>query len=258
MTQGEYSPAAVWQPNSPNGGRFSSINRPTSGSQFQRELPRGNRPIQLCSMATPNGVKVAILLEELIALGIKEAEYDAHLVDILAGDQFSSGFVKVNPNSKIPALIEVDSETPIFESGAILLHLAEKFGNFILEGGRRIECLSWLFWQVGSAPYVGGGFGHFYVYAPSKMQYSIDRFAMEVKRQLHLLDQHLSSRQFICGEQYTIADMAIWPWYGAIVLGQMYDAAEFLDAPSYPNLMRWAGEIEARPAVQIATSVLKG
>jgi len=208
-------------------------------------------------MATPNGVKVVILLEELIALGIDDAKYDAHLIDIFAGDQFASGFVEINPNSKIPALVEVSSGASIFESGAILLHLAERFGNFIAEGQQRIECLSWLFWQVASAPYVGGGFGHFYVYAPSKMQYPIDRFAMEVKRQLHLLDQHLSSRQFICGEQYTIADMAIWPWYGAIVLDHMYDAAEFLDAPSYPNLMRWAREIEARPAVQIATGVLK-
>ncbi|HEY9381343.1 MAG TPA: glutathione-dependent disulfide-bond oxidoreductase, partial [Burkholderiales bacterium] len=248
MTDSIYVPPPVWTPTTSCGGKFSGINRATAGAQFKRELPQGSKPIQLYSMDTPNGVKVAILLEELRDEGVDGADYDAHRIDIMQGDQFSSGFVEINPNSKIPTIVDISEgdRVAVFESGAILLYLAEKFGRFIPMGRGRIECLSWLFWQVGAAPYLGGGFGHFYAYAPEKMQYPIDRFTMEVKRQLSLLDQHLESRPFICDEQYTIADMAIWPWYGALVLGDIYDAAEFLDAKAYTHVLRWAQEVGAR------------
>ncbi len=212
----------VWSPPPALGGRFGSINRPTAGAQFEQELPRGDKPLQLYSMETPNGVKVAILLEELAALGIAGAAYDAHRIDIMKGEQFGSGFVEINPNSKIPALLD-QGETPalpVFESGAILLYLAEKFGQFIPTGPQRVQCLSWLFWQMGSAPYLGGGFGHFYAYAPSKMEYAINRFAMEAKRQLDVLDQRLAVSEYIAGDEYTIADIAIWPWYGGLVKGR--------------------------------------
>lgn len=252
-----YTPPAVWTPPAPDSGRFSSINRATAGAQCERALPVGSQPIQLYSLATPNGIKVSIMLEELLAAGVEGANYDAHLIDIQNGDQFSSGFVAINPNSKIPAIVDNSDgqSVAVFESGAILLHLAEKFGHFLPSGNGRAECLSWLFWQVGSGPYVGGGFGHFYVYAPEKLKYPIDRFTMEVKRQLSLLDQHLESRRYMCGEHYSIADMAIWPWYGALVLGQVYDAAAFLDAGSYKHLLRWAREIQTREAVVRAVNI---
>jgi GST-like protein len=260
MSESGYTPPDVWTPPQDSGGRFAAINRDTAGAQFDRELPSGTRPIQLYSLATPNGIKVSIMLEELLAEGVAGAEYDAHLIDIGKGDQFSSGFVRINPNSKIPAIVDTTGgeSRAVFESGAILLHLAEKFDRFIPAGNARTECLSWLFWQVGSGPYVGGGFGHFYVYAPEKFKYPIDRFTMEVKRQLSLLDQHLEHRRYICGESYSIADMAIWPWYGALVLGQVYDAARFLDVERYQHVMRWAREIEARPAVARGVKVLAG
>lgn len=250
-----YVPPRVWSWNPGNGGKFAHINRPTAGARQEQALPRGTHPLQLYSLATPNGVKVTVMLEELLAQGCRGAEYDAWLIDIQKGDQFGSGFVSVNPNSKIPALLDVSGIEPIriFESGAILLYLAEKFGCFVPSLERpasRAECLSWLFWQMSSAPYLGGGFGHFYAYAPEKWQYPIDRYAMEVKRQLDVLDQHLADRRYLCDEAYTIADIAIFPWYGALVLGELYGAAEFLDVASYRHVVRWANEIMSRPAVQ--------
>ena len=244
-----YSPAKIWKWETKNGGEFASINRPIAGATHEKELPVGRHPLQLYSLGTPNGVKVTILLEELLALGHHGAEYDAHLIRIGEGDQFGSGFVEINPNSKIPALMDVGADIPVFESGSILLYLAEKFGALIPED-QRTQCLNWLFWQMGSAPYLGGGFGHFYKYAPVKMEYCIDRFTMEVKRQLDVLDRHLADNRYMCGDEYSIADIAIWPWYGALVLNVVYEAAEFLDAASYKNLMRWAEEIADRPAVQ--------
>ena len=248
----DYTPPRVWTWTQPNGGSFASINRPIAGATHTRELPVGAHPLQLYSMGTPNGIKVTVMLEELLALGHQGAEYDAWLIRIHEGDQFGSGFVDVNPNSKIPALLDRSGPEPVrvFESGAILLHLAEKFGALLPTGPGRAECLSWLFWQVGSAPYLGGGFGHFYAYAPHKMAYPIDRFAMEVKRQLDVLDRHLSSRPYLAGNDYSIADVAVWPWYGALVLGQLYNAAEFLSVQDYTHVQRWAQAIAARPAVQ--------
>lgn len=252
-TDKSFTPPRVWIWDQESGGHFASINRPIAGPTHDKELPVGKHPLQLYSLATPNGVKVTVLLEELLALGVTGAEYDAWLIKIGDGDQFGSGFVDVNPNSKIPALMDYSGETPqrVFESGAILLYLAEKFGHFMPEGaGERAETLSWLFWQMGSAPYLGGGFGHFYAYAPQKFEYPINRFAMETKRQLDVLDRSLANTPFISGATYTIADMAIWAWYGQLVLGRLYDAAEFLDVDSYKNVMRWAKSIDARPAVQ--------
>jgi GSH-dependent disulfide-bond oxidoreductase len=249
----DYVPPKVWQWNKPSGGAFANINRPVSGATHDQELPVGRHPLQLYSQGTPNGQKVTILLEELLALGHPGAEYDAWLIRIQEGDQFGSGFVQVNPNSKIPALLDRSGPQPIrvFESGAILLYLAEKFGAFLpRELAARTECLSWLFWQMGSAPYLGGGFGHFYVYAPVKIEYAIDRFTMEAKRQLDVLDKLLANRRYIAGDEYTIADIAIWPWYGAVALGKVYNAAEFLQTAGYPHLQRWAAEVGARPAVQ--------
>jgi GST-like protein len=251
MTQ--YQPPKVWTWKQGSGGRFANINRPTAGSQFEQTLPRGKHPFQLYSLATPNGVKVTIMLEELLAAGHSAAEYDAYPINILEGQQFGSGFVALNPNSKIPALLDtrVAPEQPVFESGHILLYLADQFSAFIpSDHAGRTETLSWLFWQMGAAPILGGGFGHFYAYAPEPMEYPIDRFTMEVKRQLDLLNQRLSDRPYIAGDTYTIADMASWPWYGALVLGRLYDAAEFLAVDSYANVQRWAQEIDARPAVQ--------
>ena len=249
-----YVPPKVWQWNKPNGGKFANINRPTAGARADKELPVGKHPLQLYSLATPNGVKVTILLEELLALGHAGAEYDAWLIQITEGDQFGSGFVAVNPNSKIPALMDRSGPRPIrvFESGSILLHLAEKFGAFLpKDPAGRAETLSWLFWQMGAGPFLGGGFGHFFTYAPIKIEYAIDRFAMEAKRQLDVLDKQLAERPFIAGNDYTIADIAIWPWYGALTLGQIYDGAtEFLQVRDYQNLCRWAEKIAARPAVQ--------
>ena len=248
-----YVPPKVWKWDSENGGAFSKINRPTAGSTHEKELPVGLHPLQLHSLATPNGVKVTVMLEELLALGFEGAEYDAYLINISEGDQFGSGFVAANPNSKIPALIDNSTSIPIrlFESGAILLYLAEKFGVLVpSEPALRAECMSWLFWQMGSAPYLGGGFGHFYAYAPTKIEYCIDRFAMEVKRQLDVLDRHLANNRYMCGDEYSIADIAIWPWYGAVYTGAVYDAAEFLDTKSYSNLGRWADEISQREAVK--------
>lgn len=252
----EYAPPEIWTwEEGENGGRFASINRPTAGAQFERELPRGKHPLQLYSLATPNGVKVAVMLEELLAAGHAGAEYDAWPIRIGDGDQFGSGFVGVNPNSKIPAMLDCSGPKPVrlFESGSILLHLAEKFGALIPDDpAGRAECLNWLFWQMGSAPYLGGGFGHFYAYAPSKWRYPIDRFAMEAKRQLDVLDRRLGETRFISGDSYTIADIAIWPWYGVLTVpGAIYgDAATFLDTQGYRNLVRWHDEIAARPAVQ--------
>lgn len=246
----EYTPPRVWNWDAKNGGEWASINRPIAGATHEKDLPRGRHPLQLYSLATPNGQKVTILLEELLALGVAGAEYDAHLIRIGEGDQFSSGFVAVNPNSKIPALIDAEAGIRVFESGAILLYLAEKFGHFLPgERAARSEALNWLFWLQGSAPYLGGGFGHFYKYAPVKIRYAIDRFTMEAKRQMDLLDRQLADRPFIGGDDYTIADIAIFPWYGALVLNEGYEAAEFLDAERYTNLLRWAREIAARPAV---------
>ncbi|MEH6635456.1 MAG: glutathione-dependent disulfide-bond oxidoreductase [Halioglobus sp.] len=248
-----YIPPKVWQWNTENGGKFANINRPTAGATHEKEMAIGKHALQLYSLATPNGVKVTVLLEELLALGKKEAEYDAYTINIGDGDQFGSGFVAINPNSKIPALMDHSTSPPtrVFESGAILLYLAEKFGAFLpTEPSARAECMSWLFWQMGSAPFLGGGFGHFYAYAPYKIEYCIDRYAMEVKRQLDVLDQNLSSRRYLCGDEYTIADMANYAWYGALVLIDIYEASEFLDVASYTNVVRWASEIQARPAVQ--------
>ena len=248
----DYTPPTVWAWEEKSGGEFANINRPVSGPTHDKVLPAGEHPFQLHSLATPNGVKVTIMLEELLEKGIDEAEYDAYPINIMEGDQFSSGFVDINPNSKIPALIDRSGEKPvrIFESGAILIHLAEKFDSFLPKGTAKAECLSWLFWQMGSAPFLGGGFGHFYAYAPEKFEYPINRYTMEVKRQLDVLDKQLAENTYICGEEYTIADMAIWPWYGVLVLGGLYSAAEFLDVQSYKHVMRWAEAIAKRPAVQ--------
>jgi GST-like protein len=249
----EYTPPKVWTWNKANGGQFASINRPISGPTHDKELPVGRHPLQLYSLGTPNGQKVTIMLEELLALGHEGAEYDAWLIRIGDGDQFGSGFVAVNPNSKIPALMDRSGPKPIrvFESGAILIYLAEKFGAFLpTEPSERAECLSWLFWQMGSAPYLGGGFGHFYAYAPTKIEYAIDRFAMEVKRQLDVLDRRLAESEYLAGSQYTIADIAVWPWYGGLVKGWTYGAAEFLQVEDYKNVLRWADTIYSRPAVQ--------
>ena len=250
MTTSEYTPPKKWVWEQGNGGQFASINRPIAGPTHDKDLPRGKHPFQLHSLATPNGVKVTIMFEELLAAGHMGAEYDAWLINIGEGHQFSSGFVDVNPNSKIPALMDFSGETPVrlFESGAILLHLAEKFDAFLTREARA-EMLGWLFWQMGSAPYLGGGFGHFYAYAPEKFQYPIDRFTMEAKRQLDVLDRHLAERDWMAGDTYTIADIAIWSWYGQLVLGRLYNAAEFLDVASYTNVMKWAETIDARPAV---------
>ncbi|MBE3656944.1 glutathione-dependent disulfide-bond oxidoreductase [Vibrio navarrensis] len=248
-----YIPPKVWTMNADNGGQWASINRPDSGARFEQELPVGQHPLQLYSMGTPNGQKVTILLEELLALGVSQAEYDAHLIKIGDGDQFSSGFVAVNPNSKIPALVDRSAEQSInvFESGNILLYLAEKFGHFLPSDlAARTEVMNWLFWLQGSAPYLGGGFGHFYAYAPEKFEYPINRFTMEAKRQLDVLDKQLAKHAYIAGDEYSIADIAIWPWYGNLVLGTVYNAAEFLDVASYQNVVRWAKAIEQRSAVQ--------
>ena len=254
-----YTPPTVWTWDAESGGRFSKINRPTAGATHDKELPVGKHPLQLYSLATPNGVKVTVLLEELLALG-KEAEYDAYLINIGDGEQFGSGFVAINPNSKIPALLDRSTAPPtrVFESGAILLYLAEKFDAFLpLDASKRAECISWLFWQMGSAPYLGGGFGHFYAYAPEKMEYPINRFAMEVKRQLDVLDQNLAKRQYLCGDDYNIADMANYAWYGALVISKLYAAQEFLDVASYTHVVRWASEISERPAVKRGQRVNK-
>ncbi len=252
-TSNEYTPPKVWIWDSENGGTWAKLNRPIAGATHEKDLPVGKHPLQLYSLATPNGQKVTILLEELLALGITAAEYDAYLINISEGDQFGSGFVAANPNSKIPALMDHSGEavTRVFESGAILMYLAEKFGHFLPTAStERAEVLSWLFWQMGSAPYLGGGFGHFYAYAPNKQEYPINRFAMEVKRQLDVLDRQLAERPFIAGDTYSIADIAIWPWYGGLVLGKLYEAAEFLDVTAYTHVVRWAESIAQRPAVQ--------
>ena len=249
----DYAPPKVWTWDKENGGKFASINRPIAGATHAKALPVGRHPLQLYSLATPNGVKVTVMLEELLALGHGGAEYDAWLIRISDGDQFGSGFVAANPNSKIPALMDHSGPTPvrIFESGAILQYLAEKFGAFLpTSGAARAECLSWLFWQMGSAPFLGGGFGHFYAYAPAKFEYPINRYAMEVKRQLDVLDRHLAEHRFLAGSDYTIADMATWPWYGTLVKGLSYGAGEFLSVHVYKHVLRWTDEIAARPAVQ--------
>jgi GSH-dependent disulfide-bond oxidoreductase len=248
-----YTPPKIWTWNKESGGRFAAINRPVAGATHDKELPVGKHPFQLYSLATPNGVKVTVMLEELLALGHSGAEYDAWLIRITNGDQFGSGFVGVNPNSKIPALLDRSGPTPIrvFESGAILMHLAEKFNAFLpTEQPKRAECLSWLFWQMGSAPYLGGGFGHFYAYAPTKIEYAIDRFAMEIKRQMDVLDQRLAQSEYLGGDDYTIADMAVWPWYGALAKGLVYEAGEFLQVQEYKNVQRWTDQIARRPAVK--------
>ena len=264
----QYVPAKVWQAPTESGGQFSNINRPASGATHEKVLPAGKHPFQLHSLATPNGVKVSIMFEELLEKGINEAEYDAYPINIMEGDQFGSGFVEINPNSKIPALIDnsathIDGsakEQPlrIFESGAILMHLAEKFNSFLPQGAEKAEVLSWLFWQMGSAPFLGGGFGHFYAYADEKQEYPINRFSMEAKRQLDVLDKQLAKNTYVAGEEYSIADMAIWPWYGNLVLGNLYDAAEFLQVDSYTNVVRWAKMLEAREAVQRGKIVNRG
>ena len=249
-----YTPPTVWSWNKENGGRFANINRPIAGPTHEKDLPVGRHPLQLYSLATPNGVKVTVMLEELLELDHRGAEYDAWLIRINEGEQFGSGFVAVNPNSKIPALLDRSGAAPVrvFESGAILQHLAEKFGGAFLPaaGAERAECLSWLFWQMGSAPFLGGGFGHFYAYAPEKIEYAIDRYAMEVKRQLDVLDRRLAESPYLAGEDYTIADMSVWPWYGTLVKGQLYEAGEFLQVQEYKNVVRWTNEIAKRPAVQ--------
>ena len=258
MSDAEYVPPKIWTWNRENGGRFANINRPVAGPTHEKDLPVGRHPMQLYSLGTPNGVKVTVMLEELLALGHSGAEYDAWLIRINEGDQFSSGFVDINPNSKIPALLDRSGPEPIrvFESGAILVHLAEKFGAFLpTEPAARAECLSWLFWQMGSAPYLGGGFGHFYAYAPMKIEYAIDRFAMEVKRQMDVLDRRLAESEFIAGPDFTIADMAIWPWYGAMAKGEMYGGGEFLQVHEYVHVNRWADAIAARPAVKRGRAV---
>ena len=249
----DYTPPKVWTHDQESGGKFANINRPTSGATHDKELPVGKHPLQLHSLATPNGVKVTIMLEELLAAGHAGAEYDAYVINIGEGDQFGSDFVAINPNSKIPAMMDRSTTPPtrIFESGAILLYLAEKFGAFLpSDPALRAECLSWLFWQMGSAPYLGGGFGHFYAYAPEKFEYPINRFTMETKRQMDVLDKRLAENRYMTGDEYTIADIAIWPWYGVLTTGALYDAAEFLDVKSYTNLIRWHDEIAAREPVQ--------
>ena len=248
-----YAPPKVWAPPANNGGRFANINRPVAGPTHATELPAGKHPLQLYSLGTPNGVKVTVMLEELLAQGHSGAEYDAWLVRINEGDQFGSGFVAANPNSKIPVLVDHSGAQPlrVFESGAILVYLAEKFGAFLpTQAAQRAECMAWLFWQMGSAPFLGGGFGHFYAYAPEKIQYAIDRYAMEVKRQMDVLDRRLADSRYIAGDDYTIADMAIWPWYGALAKGQLYEAGEFLQVDSYTHVLRWTNEIAQRPAAQ--------
>ncbi len=251
MSDTTYQPPRVWNWDAENGGEWASINRPIAGPTHQATLPRGKHPLQLYSLGTPNGQKVTIMLEELLALGVSAAEYDAHLIKINEGDQFSSGFVEVNPNSKIPALLDTETGSRVFESGAILLYLAEKFGYFLpKDAPARTEVLNWLFWLQGSAPYLGGGFGHFYAYAPEKFEYPINRFTMEAKRQLDVLDRQLAEHRFLGGDEYSIADIATWPWYGNLVLGTLYGAAEFLQVESYKNLQRWAQDILQRPAVQ--------
>ena len=255
-----YEPPKVWQWDKESGGRFANINRPIAGATHEKEFPVGEHPLQLHSLATPNGVKVTIMLEELLETGEAGAEYDAYPIDIGEGDQFGSGFVAINPNSKIPALLDRSTTPPtrVFESGAILVYLAEKFAAFLpKEPAARAECMSWLFWQMGSAPYLGGGFGHFYAYAPEKFEYPIDRYTMEVKRLLDVLDRHLSERQYLCGDDYTIADMANYAWYGMLVAHNGYEAAEFLDVGTYTHVLRWVKEIEARPAVQRGRRVNK-
>jgi len=249
----DYTPPKIWTWNKESGGRFASINRPIAGPTHDKELPVGKHPLQLYSLATPNGVKVTVMLEELLAAGHTGAEYDAWLIKIMDGDQFSSGFVAANPNSKIPALVDHSGATPVrvFESGSILVYLAEKFGAFLpTDPASRAEVMSWLFWQMGAGPMLGGGFGHFYAYAPTKIEYAIDRFAMEVKRQLDVLDRRLGESEYLGGDEYTIADMAVWPWYGALVKGLVYDAGEFLQVQDYTNVMRWTDQIAARPAVK--------
>ena len=251
--ENQYIPPTIWEFDSKNGGEWAKINRPISGATYQKELPLGQHPLQLYSLGTPNGQKITIMLEELLIAGKQQAEYDAHLIRIGEGDQFSSGFVDINPNSKIPALVDHSGEAPIevFESGSILLYLAEKFDLLLpVETAERVKVMNWLFWLQGSAPYLGGGFGHFYAYAPEKFEYPINRFTMEIKRQLHLLDKQLAKNKYIAGNNYSIADIAIWPWYGNLVINNSYDAAVFLDVNSYPHVQRWAKEILARPAVQ--------
>jgi len=253
VTDTSYTPPEIWTWNKDNGGRFANINRPIAGATHDKELPVGRHPLQLYSLATPNGVKVTVMLEELLAAGHSGAEYDAWLIRINEGDQFSSGFVAANPNSKIPALVDRSGDTPVrvFESGSILVYLADKFGAFLpTEPAARAECLSWLFWQMGAGPLLGGGFGHFYAYAPTKIEYAIDRYAMEVKRQLDVLDRRLGESEYVAGAEYTIADMAIWPWYGALVKGLVYDAGTFLQVADYTNVVRWTDRIAERPAVK--------
>ncbi|MEO7401810.1 MAG: glutathione-dependent disulfide-bond oxidoreductase [Polaromonas sp.] len=248
-----YTPPRIWSDTKANGGRFASINRPVAGPTHEKTLPVGRHPLQLYSLGTPNGVKVTVMLEELLAAGHSGAEYDAWLIRISEGEQFGSGFVSVNPNSKIPALMDHSGQAPVrvFESGAILMYLAEKFGAFLpADSARRAECLSWLFWQAGSAPFLGGGFGHFYAYAPAKIEYAIDRYAMEVKRQLDVLDRRLAQSPYLAGDEYTIADMAVWPWYGALVKGLIYEAGEFLQVQAYTHVLRWTKQIAQRPAVR--------
>ena len=248
-----YEPPKVWKWDAESGGRFAKINRPIAGPTHEKDLPVGEHPFQLYSLATPNGVKVTVMFEELLALGHSGAEYDAYLINIGEGNQFSSGFVAANPNSKIPALVDRSTEPPtrVFESGAILLYLAERFGEFLpTDHAARTECLCWLFWQMGSAPYLGGGFGHFYAYAPEKFEYAINRFTMEVKRQLDVLDRHLADSEYMAGSEYTIADMAIWPWYGALAAGKLYGSAEFIEAHTYEHVNRWSSQIARRPAVK--------
>lgn len=260
MSDPTYTPPKVWKWDPNNGGKFSNINRPIAGPTHEKELPVGEHPFQLYSLATPNGVKATVMLEELLERGIREAEYDAWLIRITEGDQFSSGFVKVNPNSKIPAMLDcsVDPAIRVFESGSILFYLAEKFDAFLpRDPAKRTETMNWLFWQMGSAPFLGGGFGHFYAYAPEKYEYPINRYTMEVKRQLDVLDRQLADNQYIAGDEYTIADMAIWPWYGALVKNMVYEAAEFLEAHTYTNVVRWTDEVAKRPAVKRGRMVNK-
>ncbi|CAM3503822.1 glutathione-dependent disulfide-bond oxidoreductase [Parendozoicomonas haliclonae] len=256
-----YTPPKVWKWEQGNGGKFANINRPVAGATHDKDLPVGKHPLQLYSLATPNGVKVTVMLEELLAAGHVDAEYDAWIINILEGSQFSSGFVGANPNSKIPALVDHSVNPPqrVFESGSILFYLAEKFNAFLpTEPAARTECMNWLFWQMASAPILGGGFGHFYAYAPEKFEYPINRFTMEVKRQLDVLDQHLANNTFLCGDEYTIADMAVWPWYGQLVMGGLYEAAEFIEAAGYTHVLRWAENIASRPAVKRGRIVNKG
>lgn len=260
MSNNAYVPPKVWEWEPGNGGKFANINRPVSGATHDQPLPKGEHDLQLYSLATPNGQKVTILLEELLEAGVKEADYDAYLINILEGEQFSSGFVEVNPNSKIPALLDKSTEpgTRVFESGSILLYLAEKFGHFLpTTPAARTECLNWLFWQMGSAPLLGGGFGHFYAYADEKLEYPINRFTMEIKRQLDVLDKQLANNEFVAGDEYSIADMAIFPWYGALVRNEVYEAAEFIQAHTYKNVQRWAEQLSQRPAVKRGRMVNK-